>query len=306
MSCVLFRTSSHSSLAISSRLWISHKCLHVTSPATSSEPSSTKTNGKPSIVKALNLTAAQTRKVTKRVKRPEYKPTENLIKKHLVELRDNPLTFKDVEELKPKQQADAKSKHYELEYIQVLDSLLKSFTGPQLRQYLKYANASPSSKGNKLATAQYILESVWGWMPLKQVIQDRVDWTESAEQCKALRLHIFLSVSYCVQHRFYFGFWVFIFISGKRSGPFSCRPLWYWLIIHVDGTELLKLSRRYNVQMSFTNPRSLKVMGLKGALKQVAGYIESFKNASFIQSLALSSLIIVSVGCHNRRFLSTN
>ncbi|KAH9486822.1 hypothetical protein JR316_0000887 [Psilocybe cubensis] len=243
MSGILFRTPSHSSLATSSRLWIPRKCLHTSSPAQKSVLSSTKANDKPSLVKALNLTAAETRKVAKkRGKRVEYKPTENLVKKHLVQLRDNPFTVQDVEHLKPKKQTNAKSKNYESEYQQVLNVLLKSFTWPQLRQYVEHANLSPPSRGNKLATAQHILENIWGWTPLQQVLQDRADWSESGEQL------------------------------------FTLDPGYSFLLVGKDGTELLQLSRRYNVKMSFTNPRTLKVQGLKGALKQVAGYIESFRN----------------------------
>ncbi|PPQ85889.1 hypothetical protein CVT25_015831 [Psilocybe cyanescens] len=241
MSVVLFRTHPHSSLAISSRHWLSHKCLHVSSPSTSSAPSATNSNNKPSVIKALGLTAAQTRKASKRIKRPEYKPTENLVKKHLLGLRDNPLTPKDVEALKPEKIADPKSLDYEIEYKKVLDSLMKAFTWPQLRQYLESTNSSPPSKGYKLATAEYIVEEKWGWTPLKQVLQDRVDWTEISEQ------------------------------------HFSLDPGYSFLLVGKDGTELLKLSKRYNVQMSFINPRSLKVTGLKGALKQIEGYLESFK-----------------------------
>jgi len=44
-----------------------------------------------------------------------------------------------------------------------------------------------------------------------------------------------------------------------------------------DGANIINLTGRYNVHMSFTsNPLMLKVQGKRGDLKQIEGYMEVF------------------------------
>lgn len=67
----------------------------------------------------------------------------------------------------------------------------------------------------------------------------------------------------------------FLFM-GKGTRMFTLYE--YVLNLKLDGDDLTSLAKRYNVNLSFTsNPLSLRVQGLKGAIKQVQGFMKVFE-----------------------------
>jgi hypothetical protein len=78
-------------------------------------------------------------------------------------------------------------------------------------------------------------------------------------------------------------------ILGKGARIFGLlyRPSNICVFLNPDGADLLSISRKYNVHVSFSaNPLSLKVEGLRGSLDNLGQYIVKFKDVSWFPLLS--------------------
>ncbi|KAF8912763.1 hypothetical protein CPB84DRAFT_1670434 [Gymnopilus junonius] len=233
-----YRRGLHSSYSVSSR------SQSRPSPEQQELSSTTQSSLAKELLEVTELTAAETRKKD-RQHLFERSQTKNPIENYLGHLQTtkHELKLEDIERYKPPKVANPKSPDYETIYNEVISSLMRSFSQPQLRQFLQlYGLPSPHHRGNKRTFAVKILEEKWGWPSLAKVSQDRIDWSEVSER------------------------------------QFYLDPAQSFLLMGKDGTNLLNLSRQYNVSLSFTaNPMSLRVTGLKGSLKQIDAYLQTLK-----------------------------
>lgn len=138
------------------------------------------------LLEYTGLSAAKTRR---KGKQPltERSGDKNSIEDYLGHLQTtkNDLTLEDIERYKPQKIANPKSPDYETTYNDVVSSLMRSFSQPQLRQFLQlYDLSRPHHRSNKRAFAVKILEEKWGWPSLEKVSQDRIDWSEASERRK--------------------------------------------------------------------------------------------------------------------------
>ncbi|KAF8167999.1 hypothetical protein B0H34DRAFT_792659 [Crassisporium funariophilum] len=160
-----------------------------------------------------------------------------------IESTKDAITLEDIERHKPNHYPEPHSPQYEHQYNGLVDSLTRSFSQRQFRLFLNLYGIKLPVKRNNRQFAIAIIEQKWKWPSLSQLKRDKIDWTE-------------------VDHR--------DFPMDSRQG---------FLLMGKDGSNLLNLSKKYNVHLSFTsNPFSLRVEGLKGSLKQFEGYLNNFNS----------------------------
>ncbi|KIM48101.1 hypothetical protein M413DRAFT_61998 [Hebeloma cylindrosporum] len=180
----------------------------------------------------------------------EKSPLHDFLDK--VESSKDVITLTEIEYYKPGSIPDPDSPSYEAQYNQLVASLVESFTFQQLQDFSKSYNLPTPSKQRKVDCVTAIIEKGWGWPPLAKVKAERGDWTE---------------------------------ISDSQ---FPLGPEQSFLLMGRSGADLLSLSQRYNVHLSFgTNPISLRVKGLKGSVKEFETYLKQFKNELDVENVSL-------------------
>ncbi|KDR85097.1 hypothetical protein GALMADRAFT_233720 [Galerina marginata CBS 339.88] len=235
------------------RRWITRRCFHSISPLASrthlravvNPTSTTEKDGSlaEGLLEGMGLTAKKTRERGKR-RKVVHSVTRNTIDDYLGQLQsaNRGVSLQDVERYKPEHKPNPRSSDYETSYNEIVDTLMGSFSQPQLLQFVHSYGLKVPRQRNKRAFAVSIVEGKWGWPSIEKVAQDRVDWSEVAE------------IQFPLNH-------------GQS-----------FLLMGKDGTNLLSLSKRYNVYLAFTaNPMSLRVKGLKGSLKLIEGYLNTLK-----------------------------
>ncbi|EGN97497.1 hypothetical protein SERLA73DRAFT_75173 [Serpula lacrymans var. lacrymans S7.3] len=178
-------------------------------------------------------------------RRNPLEPTR--VDKYLASIRAAGLepTLDDIERCKPARRARPHSPQYADDYHNLVDSLCRSFSKDQLRQFTLLYKLDPiwtRSKRRKVEYAESIIEKQWGWPSLKEIERQRRDRTEVTEK------------------------------------SFHVNPSQLFLILGQDGADLLQLSMQYNVHISLTSdPLALRVEGLRGSLKQLSEHISLLK-----------------------------
>lgn len=154
-------------------------------------------------------------------------------------------TLEDIEKLRPAKHSRPDTEKYIEEYHTLLDTLCRAFSKDQLRRFTqlyKLDSKWTRAKRRKLEYAESIIEEQWGWPSLREMEKRRIDKTEIV------------------------------------SKTFLLTPGELFLILGKDGADLFQLSMQYNVHISLTsNPLSLLVEGLRGALNQLTEQINSLK-----------------------------
>ncbi|KAK0465201.1 uncharacterized protein EV420DRAFT_1637354 [Desarmillaria tabescens] len=193
---------------------------------------------------------ASKRKSTKKKKQdaPPRKTVleESRVHSHLASLQATKgvLTLDELERHKPSGLAHPQSPQYEEQYSELHNLLLRSFNSKQLIQFIRLSGSNLPLSRDKNSLATIILEEVWNLPSLSQIKKDKKERTE----------------------------------MGSQTYPLDRRQS--FLILGKDGVDLLALSTKYKVQMSFSsNPLSLKVSGLRVHLNQLSEHILCFKES---------------------------
>ncbi|KAM6498206.1 hypothetical protein JOM56_006154 [Amanita muscaria] len=154
----------------------------------------------------------------------------------------NELTAEDIECHKPAKHAPPGTAQYEHDYENLVKTLSRSFTVKQLKDGHRLFGLELPRKRTKRELAISIIERQWRWPSLSESLKQRRDRTEVIRQS---------------------------FTLSKREA---------FLLLGKDGSNLHKLSSKYDVQTSFVpNPLSLTVQGTRGQVGKVVRYMNAFK-----------------------------
>ncbi|CAL1695351.1 unnamed protein product [Somion occarium] len=159
-------------------------------------------------------------------------------------------TIADLEMFRLDKHARPDTRRYVEQHNSIVDSLCRAFTRQQLREFLELYNVDPASirpKHKKTQYAEAILEDGWGWPSLQELEKSKRERTE---------------------------------VSAKLY-PMTRSEL--FLMLGRDGSQMLELSREYNVNVSLSSePLALRVEGIIAALNSITQRIsqlrESFVN----------------------------
>ncbi|KAF9460791.1 hypothetical protein BDZ94DRAFT_1222387 [Collybia nuda] len=165
---------------------------------------------------------------------------------------NNSVTLEDIERCKPKMRAIPGTPEYAEDYNLLLENLVRSFSKVQLARFLELYSLEPPVKRTKWCYAETIIERQWKWPSLTDIQKRQRDWSE---------------------------------VTYKT---FPLNPNEAFLILGKDGINLLSLSRKYNVHVSFSaNPLCLRVEGLRGSLDNIGQYIANFRDDVAIETFSL-------------------
>lgn len=146
-------------------------------------------------------------------------------------------TLHDLERLKPSEHSDPRSTAYASEYKALLDNICRSFSNDQLRSFSQQYGLQLGSRRKKKFFAEAIVEKAWHWPPFRELKRAR-DRTEVASQTLALA-------------------------SSEL-----------FILLGKDGSDLLQLSRRYNVHISVKrNPLAIYLEGSRESVEAVEKYV---------------------------------
>ncbi|KAH8102497.1 hypothetical protein BXZ70DRAFT_1006415 [Cristinia sonorae] len=163
-------------------------------------------------------------------------------------------SLEDLERFRSKQPPAADSPKYPKAYSELVDNLCRSFSKEQLKSFVgTYAPNSPMSRfgRRKMDYAESIVEH-WGWPSLKEVERNRRDRTEVSQQ----------------------------------TFPVSSAEL--FLILGRDGSDLLELSREFNVHIALQQqPMALRVEGVRNSLRGITERIHSLKRDILTKTVCL-------------------
>ncbi|KAF8198944.1 hypothetical protein BJ912DRAFT_683750 [Pholiota molesta] len=224
---------------------------------------------------AVSTRPSKPKKAPRKVVEPPTKKIETFLQR--VESEKDILTLVDAERYNTPTIPDTRSPQYEVEYNQVMNNLIRSFSMLNLRKIFDLYKLPhlPMSRQTKVPYVQAILEH-WGWTPIA-VVRDTV-----LDETKASELRIPLRVEEA------------------------------FLLMGKDGAELLSLAKRYAVNLSFSDhPMALKAKGLQGSLKRLEGYLKSFKKdivsetTSLRQGQSLSSETLKSISRLSGAYLAS-
>lgn len=166
-------------------------------------------------------------------------------------------TLDDIERCRPKRHSSPESSQYAEEYNNLLDTLCRSFSKDQLRNFTELYNLGPiwtRSSRRKVEYAESIMEKQWNWPSLKEIERRRRDKTEVVIK------------------------------------TFSVNPSQLFLILGKDGADLLQLSMQYNVHISLaSNPLALRVEGFRGTMKQLTEHLSELKKGIIDEIIELPS-----------------
>ncbi|KAG2350473.1 hypothetical protein BDR05DRAFT_993870 [Suillus weaverae] len=166
-------------------------------------------------------------------------------------------TLDDIERCRPKRHSSPESSKYAEEYNNLLDTLCRSFSKDQLRNFTELYNLDSiwtRSSRRKVEYAESIIEKQWNWPSLKEIERRQRDKTEVVIK------------------------------------TFSVNPSQLFLILGKDGADLLQLSMQYNVHISLaSNPLALRVEGLRGTMKQLTEHLSELKKGIIDEIVELPS-----------------
>ncbi|KAI0331950.1 hypothetical protein GY45DRAFT_1299916 [Cubamyces sp. BRFM 1775] len=159
-------------------------------------------------------------------------------------------TLEDLEQCRPSKQPQPHSPRYVQAYTELIATLCRSFTKEQLRKFLVQTLGTSrhcATNRKKAEYAESILEKLWGWPTLKELEKAKRDRTEVL----------------------------------TKVLPVTASEL--FLILGKDGSDLLRLSKEYDVHISLRRkPMGLRVEGTRGSLRGLAEHIDALKK-SFVQ-----------------------
>lgn len=231
----------------------------------------------------VSTRASKPKKAPRKVVEPPTKKIETFLQR--IESEKDTLTLVDAERYNTPTIPDTRSPQYEVEYNQVMNNLIRSFSMLNLRKIFDLYKLPhlPISRQTKVPYVQAILEH-WGWTPIAVVRDTLLDETKASEsrEFRLLRIWFALTPSFLcpgiplrVEEAF--------LLMGKGENfsltfiSFHRKPM-----VCIDGAELLSLAKRYAVNLSFSDhPMALKAKGLQGSLKRLEGYLKSFKKVRF-------------------------
>jgi hypothetical protein len=230
---------------------------------------------------AVSTRPSKPKKAPRKVVEPPTKKIETFLQR--VESEKDILTLVDAERYNTPTIPDTRSPQYEVEYNQVMNNLIRSFSMLNLRKIFDLYKLPhlPMSRQTKVPYVQAILEH-WGWTPIAVVRDTVLDETKASElrEFRLLRIWFALTSSLLcpgiplrVEEAF--------LLMGKGEN-FSLTFISSKTYGCIDGAELLSLAKRYAVNLSFSDhPMALKAKGLQGSLKRLEGYLKSFKKVRF-------------------------
>ncbi|KAH9847395.1 hypothetical protein C2E23DRAFT_890069 [Lenzites betulinus] len=161
-------------------------------------------------------------------------------------------TLEDLERCRPSRRPSPHSPQYVDTYNELLNTLSRSFTKEQLRQFLVQSLGTSRhcrTHRRKIEYAESIIEQMWEWPTLKDVEKAKRDRTEIA----------------------------------TKMLPVTASEL--FLILGRDGSDLLRLSKDYDVHISLRRkPMALRVEGTQGALRDLTEHILQLKQG-FVEEL---------------------
>jgi hypothetical protein len=88
------------------------------------------------------------------------------------------VTLADIERCRPLEHGVPGTQKYESHYNSLLDTLVRSFSTKQLRQFLHLYQLERPRKHTKWHYAACIIERQWGWPSLPEIQKQQRDWTE--------------------------------------------------------------------------------------------------------------------------------
>ena len=193
---------------------------------------------------------------------------------HVESIKDT-LGLEDLERFRPDRQPVPTSPEFEEQYNDLRDKLCHAFNKHQLQSFLKLYGLDFPTKHPKIAHVTMIMENAWSWPSLERVKKERIDWTVSSQRSSYLlppaRGKPFNPCSLP------YGSQTVLSAHGKRFLQFSNPAVDISHRPCIDGTNLLNISKNYNVHVALlSNPLSLRVEGLNGALKQFEAYLNDF------------------------------
>jgi hypothetical protein len=98
---------------------------------------------------------------------------------------NNTVTLADIERCRPPVHGNPGTPEYETDYNSLLDTLVRSFSAKQLRQFIHLYQLDPPKKRNKWHHAVSIIERQWGWPSLTAIQKQQRDWTEVSYKCRS-------------------------------------------------------------------------------------------------------------------------
>lgn len=117
-------------------------------------------------------------------------PTRNILEQSKVQdyldfvaATKDTITLADIERYRPPSYSTPGTLQYEADYNALLDNLVRSFSGKQLRIFLDLYKLSPPTKRTKWYYAVQIIEEQWHWPSLTQIQKEQRDWSEVAYEC---------------------------------------------------------------------------------------------------------------------------
>ncbi|OCH96202.1 hypothetical protein OBBRIDRAFT_883448 [Obba rivulosa] len=156
-------------------------------------------------------------------------------------------TLNDLNRLQPKHHPPITSPRFALKYNELVDTICRTFSREQLRRLITLADLDPlwsRLSRKKVEYAETIIEEIWGWPKLAEVERALRDRTEVSQE----------------------------------TIPVTASQL--FLILGRDGIDLLELSKQCNVHIALlTHPLSLRVEGLRGALKRLRDRVTDIKES---------------------------
>ncbi|KZP31227.1 hypothetical protein FIBSPDRAFT_945253 [Athelia psychrophila] len=157
----------------------------------------------------------------------------------------SPLNPDDLERYRPSRvPANVESAAYAEQYDKLVEKLCRSWLREQLWDFNVMFEFNPRSSNTKHQLAEAIVERRWNWPRLKDVERAKRERTEISQQ------------------------------------EFPIQPIQLFLLLGKDGSELLQMSKDFNVHISVNrDPLSLRVEGLMPSLKALAQYITTVKKS---------------------------
>lgn len=98
---------------------------------------------------------------------------------------NNTVTLADIERCRPPFHGAPGTPKYETDYNSLLETLVRSFSTKQLRQFLHLYQLDPPRKRTKWHYAASIIERQWGWPSLTEIQKQQRDWTEVLYKCRS-------------------------------------------------------------------------------------------------------------------------
>lgn len=216
---------------------------------------------------------------------PDSAETFSRVQTYLASINASGLqpTLEDLERCRPSRRPSPHSPQYIDTYNELLNTLSRSFTKEQLRQFLVQSLGTSRhcrTHRRKIEYAESIIEQMWEWPTLKDVEKAKRDRTEVATKSE-LRAFVHVMPPYLGRNTS-----ASCYCERTVPHPWQ-RYVWQCgdcvLFVHscLDGSDLLRLSKDYDVHISLRRkPMALRVEGTQGALRDLTEHILQLKQVS--------------------------